>query len=252
MAMATDEPFPESPSQFPTTAWSLIRKVQDPSQAEYRTDMNRFVTAYWKPVFCFLRAKGKHLQTAQDLTQEFFLHLLERNSLRVADPERGRFRNLLLTILTRFLSDRENPQRAPRQRSFEEGLVSIEALLGDDERTYEPPVDQTPETIFMKQWATALVKQVLDRLRQFYQEVDRRPSWYEIFAATHYVSDPSRAVSREELAGRLGMTVHQVRYAEEMVQKRFVQYLRQEVREQVDGDEDVGAEVRDLLALLGP
>ena len=72
-----------------------------------------------------------------------------------------------------------------------------------------------------------------------------------MFAATHFVTDPKTAPTQEEMGKRHDRTRDQVRYALQMVEQRFVQYLHGEVREQVDSEQDVGDEVRDLLALLG-
>jgi len=166
--------------------------------------------------------------------------------LHRADPKRGRFRTFLLTVLTRFLAD-QRPGRTARQKTFETQVVSIGSLIGDQERTYEPLVKETPETIFMKQWATGLMEMVLGQLRQFYENHER-PAWYELFAAVHFGNQPG---SQQELAERFGLTRDQVRYALEVVQRRFVSMPRREVRDQVGSEEEVGDEIRELLALLG-
>ena len=64
---------------FPQTAWSVVRNAQDRDGPEYIAAMNRCIVGYWKPVFCFLRAKGRAFHEAEDLTQKFFLTFFERN-----------------------------------------------------------------------------------------------------------------------------------------------------------------------------
>ncbi len=162
---------------------------------------------------------------------------------------RGRFRTFLLTVLVRFLSD-QAPGRAARQVVFDDRLVSIHSLLGDAEQSYEVPVNETPESLFMRQWAAALVAHVLQRLRLFYEE-QGQPRWYEVFSATHALADLSERVTQEALGSRFGLTRDQVRYALDMTQKRFVHFLREEVRDQVGSEAEVDNEVRELLALLG-
>jgi len=233
---------------FPTTTWRFIQHLQDSPEADLAA-LNGFITAYWKPVFCFLRARGYSLHQAEDLTQEFFLRLLERDWLHRADPQRGRFRTFLLTVLTRFLAD-QGPDRAPRQKAFETQVVSISSLISDQERTYEPPGDETPETIFMKQWAVGLLDKVREQLRQFYQTTGQ-PAWYELFATLHFAGQSEQRLSQQDLAERFGLTRDQGRYALEVVEKRFAHLLRREVGEQVGSDAEVGEEIRELLALLG-
>ncbi len=111
------------------------------------------------PVFYFLRARGYPLHRAEDLAQEFFLQFYQRGWIGRAEQQRGRFRTFLLTILTRFLSD-QGPERCPRQRAFDEQLVTISVLLGDSDRSFEPPDNRTPEEIFMQQWARAVLARV--------------------------------------------------------------------------------------------
>ena len=247
--MSHEETSQTAVGKFPTTAWSFIQMVQDRRHDEYLPHLNRFASAYWKPVFFFVRAKGYALHRAEDLTQEFFLRLMQREWLEKADPNRGRFRTFLLTVLTRFLSD-QGPGRAAKQVVFDNRLVSIQSLLGDADKSYEPPVDETPENIFMRQWAAALVAQVLERLRLYYEE-NGQPQWYEVFAATHGMTEGSGRVSQEELGQRFGMTRDRVRYAMEMTQKRFVHLIHEEVRDQVGSETEIDNEVRELLALLG-
>ncbi len=235
-------------SQFPSTSWSFIQHLQDHGQ-ENPSVLNPLITAYWKPVFCFLRARGYSLHQAEDLTQEFFLRLLQRDFLHRADPQRGRFRTFLLTVLTRFLAD-QRPERAPRQKVFEEQVVSISSLVTDAERTYEPPVDLTPETIFMKQWAAALLDRALEQLRRFYEET-RQAVWYEMFTTLHAAEQTGQRLSQQQLAERFGLTRDQVRYALDLVQKRFAHLLRREAGEQVGSDQEADEEVRELLELLG-
>ena len=246
----TNDPSSASPSgRFPTTAWGFIQAVQDGRHAEDETAINQFVAAYWKPVFCFLRARGYPVAEAEDLTQEFFLRILQRDWLRTADPRRGRFRTFLLTLLVRFLSD-QGPRRAPRQKRFERQIASIEGLIGAAERSYEPPAGQTPEAIFMRQWAAALVGQVLQRLRRSCAE-DGRTIWYEVFAALRLGASQDDPDSQHALAERFGVTRDQVRYALKQAQERFVGLLRAEVRDQNGSEADVGEEIRELMALLG-
>jgi len=240
----TDDP---SASGFPSTAWSFIRAAQDPQHAEFAAAVNGFIARYWRPVFCFLRAGGHGLHAAEDLTQEFFTRFIERDWLRRADPERGRFRTFLLTILVRFLSDLGD-RRAPRQQVFERRFVSVESLLRDEDRRYEPPSGETAEAIFMRQWAAALVAEVRRRLRKLCADRDRA-DWYDVFAAAHGI-DGDAGATQQALADRFAMTRDQVRYALEQVQRWFVVLLRAEVRDHVDCDADVGDEIRELLALL--
>lgn len=225
-------------SDFPPTAWSRIR----------HQDLNHLITAYWRPVFYFLRARGYPLHRAEDLTQEFFTRFLERPWLRRADPQRGRFRTFLLTVLKRFLSD-QGLGRAPRQQQFEQQLVPIGRLLGKGDRSLEPAGEE-PESVYMRQWVAAVVAAALDRLRR-QCGTEGHPAWYEVFAASHRADAPARRVRQQALADRFGLTRDQVLYALDQAKRRFGDLLRAEVREQVGAENEVDAEIGDLKAWLG-
>jgi RNA polymerase sigma-70 factor (ECF subfamily) len=238
----------DAAARFPTTAWSMVRAAQCPDSPEYLAAMNRCIVAYWRPVFCFLRAKGCPWQRAEDLTQEFFLQCFQRAWIRRADPQRGRFRTFLLTILTRFLAD-QGAERAPRQKVFDERLVTVSVLLADSDRTFEPPDNRTPEEIFMQQWARAVIAHVQQCLQTWCTERGR-PDWYKMFCQVYLPSTGSPRVTQQALADQLHLTRDQVPYGLEGVNRQFIELLRAEIADQVGSDEDLDTEIQELQSLL--
>jgi RNA polymerase sigma-70 factor (ECF subfamily) len=200
-------------------------------------------------VFYFLRARGYPLHRAEDLTQEFFLRFFEHDWIRRADPQRGRFRTFLLTILTRFLADQSTARR-PRQQTFDSNLVTISALVGDSERTFEPPDNRTPEEVFMQQWAVAVIANVRRNL-EGWCSLRGRPDWYRMFCEMYFPAPGGPRITQHALAERLHVSRDQVRYGLEEVHRQFSEFLRAEVADQVGPDGDLDTEIRELEALLG-
>jgi RNA polymerase sigma-70 factor (ECF subfamily) len=225
--------------RFPTTDWRFLQSAPGRDDPEAAEALNEFLRRYWKPVFCYLRARGYPFHKAEDLTQEFLLRFWSRDLILKADPDRGKFRTFLLAVLRRFLSD-QGP-RAPLQRRFESGMALIASLVGDDERRFEPPDDETPETVFWKKWAAGAVERCRERLRAFHL-AEERPEWYALFEAYHF-GDP---VSQDELAARHGLSREQVAYRLRIARARFERYVRDEVGAEPGAEDDVG----DLLTLL--
>jgi RNA polymerase sigma-70 factor (ECF subfamily) len=234
-------------ARFPATAWSCIEAARDPQHPKYVTAVNRLITSYWRPVFCFLRRKYPAAPDFEGLTQQFFLTLVTKDWVARADPTRGRFRDFLRKILSRFAFDQI--VRTPRQFEFEQRFVSIHCLLTESDRAYEPPAGDTPEEAFDREWQAALLQTVRRNLEGHYvaaSDPEERQR-YAIFAALHFVENATERPTLDALATRFGLSRDQVRYAVEQVRKRSERLLRQEIRDQVGSEADVEDEVRKLL-----
>ncbi len=236
-----------SSARFPATAWSCLEAVRDPQHPKYVTAVNRLITTYWRPVFCFLRKKYPAAPDLEGLTQQFFLTLVTKGWVARVDPTRGRFRDFLWKILSRFAFDQI--ARAPQQVQFEQRFVSVHSLMEDSDRSYEPAGDETPEEAFDKAWKTALLQTVRRNLEAHYAAASdpEERQRYAIFAALHFVERADDRPTQDALAARFGITRDQVRYAVEQVRKRSERLLRQEIRDQVGAEEDVEDEIRKLL-----
>jgi DNA-directed RNA polymerase specialized sigma24 family protein len=235
----------------PAFQWRPAEATPDPVRhpirlLQHAEAVNRLITLYWKPVFYFLRARGVPFHEAEDTTQEFFLRFLEQGVVARADPDRGRFRNFLFGVLKRFLSDQELP-RAPRQKEFERPFVSIQGLVGEEERAYEPAAGETPEEVFNRRWAAGVLEKVRQQLRQLYAG-EGRQAWYDLFMA--YSAPEGQRPSQEALAEEFGQSRDQVRHILDVVRKHWERLLRAEVREQVGSEAEIDDEIRDLQQLL--
>jgi DNA-directed RNA polymerase specialized sigma24 family protein len=234
---------------FPTTAWSMLEDAKNRDPAEQTAAMNRFIVNYWRPIYCFLRARGCFHETAEDLTQEFLSQFLDHDWLAKADASRGRFRNYLLAILKRFLAD-QGSGRATRQKAFDQSLVPVSALVRDEERSFEPPHQELPEDVFMKQWARSLVEEVRGELEAWCR-ARGRPDWYAIFTAHHFPAPGSESLSQHELAGRFRSSRDQIRHAVEQTTAEFARLFRTAVAGQVGCEAEIEAEIREIERLVG-
>src|SRR5262252_136315 len=150
-------------SQFPTTRWSLVVAASDPKRKEVRSALASLCENYWYPLYAFLRRRGYPADQAQDLTQEFFIRVLEGRYLDRADPEKGRFRSFLLTSLKFFVADEEDGQRALKRGGGM--VVPLEFASGEERYQREPAHNETPERIFERRWALSVIDRVVGKLR---------------------------------------------------------------------------------------
>src|SRR5260370_20887043 len=164
------------PSQFPTTRWTLVVAAGDPRRKEARSALVSLCENYWYPLYAYLRGRGYLADQAQDLTQEFFMRVLEGRYLDRADPEKGRFRSFLLTSLKFFVADEEDRQRAHKRGGGL--LVPLEFSSGEERYQREPAHDETPERIFERRCALSVLDRVVEKLRDEFGQHDR-PQQFE-------------------------------------------------------------------------
>src|SRR5438552_511208 len=95
----TNDGHSSSSAGFTQTHWSIVLAAGDNSSPEGLAALDKLCRVYWFPLYAYVRRCGETPEDAEDLTQEFFSRLLEKNWLRAASPERGRFRWFLLASL---------------------------------------------------------------------------------------------------------------------------------------------------------
>lgn len=196
---------------------------------------------YWRPVYVSLRRQNHDAADAEDLTQAFFLHLIEHATVAHADRERGRFRNFLLGALRRFLSgDRERAHAHKRggDRQFVDlDVAEIEAQLPANEAVFSLDLQ------FDRQWAHTVLDHALTALQDEYA----RGGQTEVYTALKPCLDPGAGVPNYgELAQRLTRSEGAVKVAVHRLRGRFRQVLRGEVARTVAGAHEVDAELAHL------
>ena len=232
------------PSQFPTTRWSLVVAASDPKRKEVRSALASLCENYWYPLYAFLRRRGYPADQAQDLTQEFFIRVLEGRYLDRADPEKGRFRAFLLTSLKFFVSDEQDRNRAQKRGGG--ALLPLEFSSGEERYQREPAHDETPERIFERRWALSVLDRVVESLRKEFVQ-HGRPEHFERLKV-FLLGQPdapyvSRALEMNTSEGALKVAIHRLR-------KRYRELFRHEIANTVADPADVEAELRYLAAVL--
>src|ERR1051326_7788753 len=101
-------------NEFPTTSWTLVAAAGDALHEDCRDALARLCERYWYPVYAYVR-RGCPAEEAQDLTQDFFVRILQGRYLDHADANRGRFRSFLLNSCKYFLSDQSDRARAQKR-----------------------------------------------------------------------------------------------------------------------------------------
>jgi RNA polymerase sigma factor (sigma-70 family) len=240
------------PRQFATTRWSLILSASHSENGEEkaRNALDELCRIYWRPVFVFVCRRGHSTEDAQDLTQDFFVKILEPNWLEHADANRGRFRTLLLTSLQHFLVNAAE-RRHTRKRGGDVEFVSWDDWMAEAPSQVSISArarDSLPaERLFDVRWATTVVEQALRRLREECEGKDRLRLFYSL---SRHLTEERDEVSYAQLSAALGVTETAVKNQLHIMRQRYRCLLRDEVAHTVENPADIEDEIRYLCAAL--
>jgi RNA polymerase sigma-70 factor (ECF subfamily) len=236
----------EGPGAFPSTRWSLIVAAESShSEQERRDALESLCRSYWYPVYAFIRRYGHAPEAAQDLTQGFFLGVLERTFFSRAAQDKGRFRNFLLGAVKHYLMDSGDRERALK-RGGGVPLLAFDFDSGESAYLREPSHGETPERIFQRKWARAVLDRVLGNLRDEFVK-DGRLNQFDRLQAYLGGSDQPRVA---ELAQELGISEPALKSSIHRLRQRYRDLLRNEVTATLDKPAEVDEELRFLLRAI--
>ena len=240
-------PGPGTSESFKTTCWSVVLSAgHDPADVA-RQALELLCRAYWFPLYAYVRRHGHSPEDAQDLTQEFFAVFIARGAFARADRERGRFRTYLLTSLKHFLH--EEWRRANRQkRGGGVTFVPMDADTAESRYVEEARDGLSPDLLYDRRWAEALLGRVMARLRTDYDSTGRAAVYEQL---QQFLWGRQAEVSYDEMGSRLGMTEGAVKVAVHRLRNRFRDLLREEVADTVGSPDQVELELGHLLGAFG-
>jgi RNA polymerase sigma-70 factor (ECF subfamily) len=234
--------------RFRTTRWDLVFNSGDSGSLQDDQALEELCSLYWYPLYAFARYKGFSEEDAQDLTQSFFLHLLDKGALKQAKPNKGRFRSFLLACFQNHISVyRQRASAAKRGGGF--ALISVDTEQFVEHDCLEPADDLTAETVFDAQWAKVLTQRVMIRLAEEYKRQGKAKAFEPLRVHLNLMGDKT-AASYERSAQELGLSLAGVKTLIYRMRKRFAILLRDEVAKTVLDPSEIGAEIHALYKAL--
>lgn len=223
----------------------MIRAGQDESHKASEA-LVTLCKMYWYPLYVFVRRQGYAAADAQDLTQGFFVKLLEKNYVQQADKERGKFRSFLVTSLRHFLSNERDRSEAKKRGG---GKVSISLDLEDAERRYqhEPADPMTAERLYERRWALTLLDHVLTRLEEQYAAEGKQHLFESL---KEHLTREKGSTPYKEIAEKSGLSEGAVKVAVHRLRKNYRQILEDEIAQTVSDPRDIEDELQQLFAVL--
>ena len=231
---------------FVTTHWSVVVTAGRSDTPRAQAAIEKLCQTYWYPLYAFVRRRGHSVEDAQDSTQEFFARLLEHHWVARADRSKGRFRSFLLMAMKRFLAN-EWAKAKTLKRGGRVRLVPLQLDTAETLYSQELADTRTPEQVYEKQWALALLQLVLKQMRADYV----RGGSAKLFATL----EPCLVGDREQqpyvaLAAKLGMTEAAVKMAVCRLRERYRECLRDEISHTVVSPAEVEEELRHLFRVM--
>jgi RNA polymerase sigma factor (sigma-70 family) len=234
-----------SASQFATTHWSLILAARDRDEPGADDALGSLCRRYWYPLYAYVRRRGHNADEAHDLTQEFFARLLEKGILADVDRGKGKFRSFLLATCNHFLANEYDRAHA-RKRGGGRRMFSLDAADAEGRYRAEPADGLTPEKLFERRWALALLQQVMMRLRDEFESKDK----VRLFDRLRGFLVGDKGTGYRAAADELGLSEGAVKVAVHRLRQRYRQLLHQEIVRTVAAPDEVEEEVRSLFAAV--
>ncbi len=237
----------ENPNpQFATTQWTMVWKAAEEDSQHGRPALAEVIRRYWMPLYTYARRQGLSSEDAEDATQEFLSSIISGNLLESADPAKGKFRAFLLTAWKRFLVDEYRKKNAAR-RGGKVQTVSLDVSYGEQNWRQMSLQQSNPDHVFALSWASSLLEQARQRLRQEYQSKGKSDL---IEALLPWLTETMDATCCAQLADQLGLSRGAVKVAIHRLRQRFGAAVRELVVETVEDTADIDSEINELLEAL--
>lgn len=236
--------------RFPETRLTALAAVSSADRETRRRAIESIVAVYWKPVYKHIRLQWrKSNDDAKDLTQGFFLRVLEKDLLESYDPAKSSFRHFLRTCLDRYLAnDYESARRLKRGGGEQVLSLDFESAEGDLCRIEPSSPECSAEERFYQEWARSVFAIAVDRLRA---DCERRGKslHFQLFEGYDLRPDRPASFTYDALGREFGLNSVTVTNHLAAVRRDFRRHVLDTLRELTCSESEFRAEARRLLGV---
>jgi RNA polymerase sigma factor (sigma-70 family) len=237
--------------RFPATRWSAIVAARSGDPEERERALEALLAAYWKPVFKYIRLRwSRSLEDAQDLTQAFFVSLLERDLLARYDPAKSRLRTFLRLCVDSLVMNEEKAARRQKRGGgalhvaldFDEAEKELGAGAMDPAKVASP---ESLETFFEREWVRSLLGLAVEDLRGLC-EADGKQAAFRVFERYDLEGERAR-LTYAQLSHELGIAVTDVTNFLAWARREFRRIALDRLRQMCGSDEEFRREALDVF-----
>jgi len=232
--------------RFATTHWSVVLTAAKSSSPQHKQALETLCQSYWFPLYAYLRRRGYDTHQAEDFTQAFFAHILEKKDLETADPKCGKFRSFLLVRLKYFLSDQRDRAQAKKRGGGLKAL-SLNFENAEGQYTLEPAIQLSPEKLFEKSWAITVLERTMNRLEAEMAEKNKQKLFDYLKV---YLTTDKDVIPYQDMAAQLEISEGSVRVAVHRLRRLYRKLLREEIAQTVGDESQIDEEIDCLITAL--
>jgi RNA polymerase sigma factor (sigma-70 family) len=235
---------PADTSRFATTHWSVVLAAGSPESTRYHEALEVLCRTYWYPLYAFLRRRGHDVHQAEDCIQGFFTSLLEKQGLRLADSDRGKFRSYLLGALKHYVAYERNRSQAQKRGGCCK-VFPLDVQIAEDQYAPQLVSQYSPEKLFERSWALTVLRNATSRLEAEWAAADKKELFKQLIV---YLVPTNETVSHRDMASKLNMSEGAVKTTAYRLRKRYRELLRNEITQTVASKDDVEDELQELFS----
>jgi len=232
----------EGEERFQETAWSVVLAAGAETDARAQAALAELCRIYWRPIYAYVRRSGYAVHEAQDLTQSFFQHLLENETLRRASRDKGRFRSFLLGALKLCLADERARQHALKRGGGVQ-FISLDELIAEESHYQPRTSDLSPAESLDARWAGVLLERALEKLRTEFAAEGKSETFESL---SPFLAGEKPDVSYQDVAQQIGISLGSVKTQIHRLRQRFATAVRSEIMQTVAAPHEVENELRQL------
>ena len=236
----------ETDERFAETAWSVVIAAGATTPARAQTAMAELCRIYWRPIYAYLRRIGHPRHDAEDLTQSFFQHLLENETVQRASRGRGRFRSFLLGALKRCLAN-EHMQQHTLKRGGGMRFISTDELEAEELHHLRADREAAPDEVLDARWAGVVLERALDKVRADCA-AEGKTNLFETLSP--FLGGMKPHASYQEVADRMNLGLGAVKTLIYRLRQQFASAVRREIMQTVSAPHEVDDELRRLRSVF--